>query len=111
MDSSVKVMINVMLIFIGIILLTSCISFFLYASNARSILYSVIQYVEVYGDETNAINDFANMTNTMINVTPLEHPSIDKQQYQVEVSFEHLFGWLNLNKNITYSGRTRIVEY
>lgn len=111
MDSSVKVMINIILIFIGIILLTSCISFFMLATNARSVLYSVIQYVEVYGDDNEKIVTFANNTNTMINVSPIDITPLTGHRYKIDVSFEHIFGWLNLHKTVTYSGVTRMVEY
>lgn len=111
MDSSVKVMINIILIFIGIILLTSCVSFFMLATNARSVLYSVIQYVEIYGDDSEKIEAFANNTNTMINVSPIDITPLTGHRYKIDVSFEHLFGWLNLQKAVTYSGVTRMVEY
>lgn len=111
MDLSVKVMINAIVIFIGIILFTSCITFFLLAANARSILYATTQYVEIYGNQTEKINEIANSTNTNITVTMMNVTPLSGYRYQIKVSFVHMFAWLNLSKSITYTGVTRLVAF
>jgi len=95
----------------GVLLFTSCISFFLVATHARSVLYSVTQYVEIFGNNTTTINEYAQKTNTIINVTPIDIEPVSGYRYQVDVSFNHIMALLNFDKEITYSSMTRIIDY
>ncbi|MEA5027138.1 MAG: hypothetical protein VB012_05745 [Erysipelotrichaceae bacterium] len=111
MDHSIKTLINVFIGFLGLILMLSCISFFMAATRARSVLYAVIQYVEVYGNKTSMIDEYAADTATVISVSPLEVDSHDGYRYQISVTFSHWMSWLNFQKSITYSSKTRFVKY
>jgi len=111
MDLSIKTLINLVVVFMGVLLFTSCISFFLVATHARSVLYSVTQYVEIFGNDTYTINEYAQKTNMKINITPIDITPVSGYRYQVEVSFSHLMALLNFKKDITYSSTTRIIEY
>ena len=111
MDLSIKTLINLIVIFMGVLLFTSCISFILVATHARSVLYSVTQYVEIFGNDTNTINEYAQKTNTIISITPIDITPVSGYRYQVDVSFTHLMALLNFNKDITYSSMTRIIDY
>lgn len=95
----------------GVLLFTSCISFFLVATHARSVLYSVTQYVEIFGNNTTTINEYAQKNNTIINVTPIDIEPVSGYRYQVDVSFNHIMALLNFDKEITYSSMTRIIDY
>ena len=72
-------------------------------------MYGAVEHVEINGLDADAIDNFAKETNTTIQVTPIEVN--DGFRYQIEVSFHHIFAFLNYDKEITYSGTTRVVEY
>lgn len=110
MDQSIKTLISLVVTFIGVVLLISCASFFLKAANARSTLYSVIEYVEVYGYDAKTINSYAKKSDTKISVTPIETGN-KKYRYEVKVSFKYSIAFIDLNKDITLSGYTRFVSY
>ena len=109
MDQPVKTLGTLFFTFVGMILLVTCIAFYCVSAQARSTMYSTIEYVEIYGYNADAIDEFANKTNTTIQVTPIEVD--DGHRYQIEVSFHHIFAFFNYDKEITYSGTTRVVEY
>lgn len=109
MDETVKSLGSLLFTFIGMILLVTCIAFYCISAHARSTMYSAIEYVEIYGYDADAIDEFANKTNTAIQVTPIAVD--DGFRYQIEVSFHHIFAFLNYDKEMTYSGTTRVVEY
>jgi len=109
MDQSVKTLGTLFFTFIGMILLVTCIAFYCVSAQARSTMYSTIEYVEIYGYNADAIDEFAKKTNTAIQVTPITVD--DGFRYQIEVSFHHIFSFLNYDKEITYLGTTRVVEY
>jgi len=111
MDQSVKTLIQVIIIFVGLILMISCVSFFIIATDARSTMYSVIQHIEIYGYQPEVIQQYADETNTTIQVRSLENNQDKGNRYQVSVSFQHIFSFIRLKKDITYTSLTRLVQY
>ena len=107
MDSSIKAITSIFVTFVGIVLILSCVSFFMAYNKATSILYSVVQDVEIYGVDQFRIEQYQN-ENTIVVVEPVE--STYGNRYQVSVSFNYVFSFLNSEKQVTISSLTRMVE-
>lgn len=100
-------------IFMGVFIFVSCITFYVKASQAKQVLYSTVQHVEIYGYDPSEISEYAHNSNNNINVVeiPVSDDEIDGYRYRVDVSFNHIFAIFNFSKTITYSATTRLVEY
>ena len=109
MDHSIKTIGTLIFTFVAMLLFISCISFYMLSAHARSTMYSTIENVEIFGYDKVEIDNFARETNTSIQVTPLE--TDEGYRYQVLVSFRHSFAFLNNDRQFTYSGITRVVDY
>jgi len=109
MDHSIKTIGTLILSFVAILLLVSCLSFYLLSAHARTVMYSTIENVEIFGYNKNEIDDYARKTKTSIQVTPID--TEEGFRYQILVSFHHSFAFLNNDRQFTYSGITRVVEY
>lgn len=109
MNSAVKTIGALILSFVAILLLISCLSFYLLSAHARSTMYSTIENVEIFGYDKSTIDDYAKKTKTSIQVTPID--TDEGYRYQVLVSFHHSFAFLNNDRQYTYSGITRVVDY
>ena len=110
MDQSVKTLVNLVVIFVGMMLLLSCVSFFIVSAKARTTLYSVIENIEIYGYDAAVVNNTAQNTKTQIEVNLIESTS-QGSRYQVQVSFDHVFSFIQFKKQITYTATTRLVSY
>lgn len=116
MDQPVKTLVNSFIIFMGLFLLVSCLTFAMLSNNARDTLNAVTEYVEIKGYDNAVITNLANKTGTEIAVVPLTSnngiaTNGEKNRYEIQVSFKHVFAWLNLKNKITYSAITRAVDY
>lgn len=109
MDQSIKTIGSLIFSFVAILLLISCLSFYLLSAHARSTMYSTIENVEIFGYDKNTIDEYARKTNTSIQVTPID--TEEGYRYQILVSFHHSFAFLNNDRQFTYSGITRVVDY
>ena len=107
MDSSVKAITSVFITFVGMVLILSCVSFFMAYNKATSTLYSVVQDVEIYGIDSTRMQLYQK-ENTTVVVEPIE--SAYGNRYKVSVSFKHVFSFLNSEKQITISSLTRMVQ-
>lgn len=116
MDTPVKSLTNLFVIFIGVFLLMSCVTFAILSNNARDTLNAVVAYVEIKGYDEGTISNVAERTGTEIAVVPLNSnegitANGDKNRYQVDVSFEHIFAWILQRNKVTYTAITRAVEF
>lgn len=109
MDHSIKTIGTLIFSFVAMLLFISCLSFYMLSAHARSTMYSTIENVEIFGYDKATIDNFAKDTKTSIQVTPLE--TDEGYRYQVLVSFHHSFAFLNNDRQFTYSGITRVVDY
>lgn len=110
MDLSVKSIFSVLFTFIAMMLILSVFTFYCVSTNARETLYSTIENIEQYGYQSEIIDQVAHNTNTTINVTPVE-TNDELNRYEVSVSFHHVFAFVNVDKQITYTGITRAVDF
>lgn len=109
MDHSIKTIGTLIFSFVAMLLLISCLSFYLLSAHARTTMYATIENVEIYGYDQAVIDDYAKQTNTSIQVTPIT--TDEGYRYKVLVSFHHSFAFLNNDRQYTCSGITRVVEY
>ena len=109
MDHSIKTIGTLIFSFVAMLLFISCLSFYMLSAHARSTMYSTIENLEIFGYDKTTIDNYAKDTNTSIQVTPIENE--EGYRYQVLVSFHHSFAFLNNDRQYTYSGITRVVDY
>ena len=116
MEQAVKTLVHLFILFIGVFLLVTILTFGIAVHNAKTVLYSVIDFVEIAGFEPDVIADYADKTHTQIEVTPTADNTIyasgeERERYTVEVTFQHALAWVQLKPTITLKGVTRAVEY
>ncbi len=109
MDQPFKTLLHLLLVFAGTLLLVSCLRFSIRAAQARSTLAETVEYLEIYGYDAAAIQNKEEKSGTHIQVTPQPTPQ-GSVRYAVSVSFEHVFAWIRLRKQITYQSLTRPLE-
>lgn len=120
MDQGAKTLGQMIILFMSIFLMIGVICFFLVAANARSAAYSIVEYIEIRGYDSEAatvINDYASSHNISVTVAPVDETihvvgeSEVKNRYRVDVSFNHVFAVLNFGKTSTFTLYTRAVDY
>jgi hypothetical protein len=109
MDTPVKALVNIFLTFAGLLLLVSCLTLFMAYDNATDALYGVIQDVEIYGNDPQRISQYAQASNTVIDVQPVA--TSGGQRFQVTVFFNHMLGFISRQQHLQVQAMTRIVEY
>jgi len=109
MDTSIKALIHIWLVFLGMVLLLSCLSFFIAYNNSTSVLYATIQDIEIYGYDKARIEKIQQETNTVIIVAPV-NDEVGKQ-YNVQVGFYHIFAFVKKDGLFYVSSKTRVFEY
>lgn len=110
MDLSVKTIFSCFFTFIATMLILSMMIFYVGSTQAREVMYSVVENIEEYGYDAAFIDEYARKTNTNINVTPINIDD-DSYKYQVSVSYDHTFAFINLDEQIAVSAVTRKVQY
>lgn len=109
MDRPIKVMQGLIIGFMGVMIFVSIITFTVRSSVATQALYESIKDIEENGYVESNINTLAHKTNTSIAVVPV--PTADGNCYKVTVSFRHIFAIIKMDRNISRSATTRIIEY
>jgi len=109
MDTPVKALVNMTLAFIGLLLLLSCLTFFMAYDNATTAMYGVIQDLEIYGNDPERVAAYAKRYNTVIDVQPVK--SSYGSRFSVTVSYDHVFAWLKWNRRLYVTATTRAVEF
>ena len=119
MDEPVDMLVKLVLLFSGIFLLISCLTFYMNCVNARNTLNAVVEYIEVNPTEVfdaTLVNDYCADKNVACAWTTGSSDigvegNAGLNRYEVSVSFNHWFAWISLNRSITFTALTRIVDY
>lgn len=108
MDSSVKSVISIFILFVMTLVLTSVVTLSLSFNKVTTLLYSVIQDVEIHGYDEDRIKELASSNNATITVKPVICD--DGFQYEVRICFDHIFAFINKAKSLEVKGLTRILQ-
>ena len=114
MDQPIKTLVTLVFVFLGAFLMITILTFGVVANNARDVLYTVVDFVEINGYDAAIINDYAQKTHTTINVVETNSgiaANGEKNRYVVSVSFTHALAWLNSSHTLTYRATTKAVDF
>lgn len=114
MEQPIKTLITMIFVFLGAFLLVTIMTFGVVSQNARNTLYTVVDYLEINGYDASVINDYADRTNTIINVSETSggiNSNGEKTRYVVTVSFTHALAWINQSHTLSYTATTKAVDY
>ena len=114
MDQPIKTLTTLIVTFICAFFLLSILTFGIVSNNARTVLYTVEDFIEINGYDQEVIQNYAEKTNTQIEVTPINegvYANGGMNRFKVQVSFKHFLAWINFEPRVTYTAITRGVEY
>ena len=109
MDTPIKTLQSLIIGFMGILLFLGILTFSIRSTTARQTAYEAVRDIEEYGYVQNRIDTLAHDTRTRINVSEIE--TEEGNCYKVQVSFNHMFAIVKLNRSFMYQATTRVVDY
>lgn len=109
MDTPIKTLQSLIIGFMGILLFLGILTFSIRSTTARQTAYEAVRDIEEYGYVQNRIDTLASSSRTKINVVPVE--TAEGNCYRVQVSFNHMFAIVKLDRSFTYQATTRVVDY